>query len=139
MKKLLRHLQKFYWLILIVIIVSCRGRGGINNPGYVQPSYSYSTYSGGYGTDYYSGAALFIISQLDGYSEGFNVTVSGAGSYTLAPGVNQIQFNYLLPGSYPFTVTTVSGYSASPNAGYYISGYVTVYQGSTTQVNVYTE
>jgi len=63
------------------------------------------------------------------YVESFQVTLSGAGSYTLPYGSNQIQFNFLYPGSYAFTLYVSSGQV--------ISGYVNVYAGTTTQLNLY--
>jgi len=132
MKKLSGYQKKFYWLTLVVVLVAgCRGRGGnYGNPGYTQPQYSSSTYYGGYGTDYYTGCAIFIMSPTSGYAETYSVSVSGAGSYTIPYGTNQIQFNYLTPGSYPFSVYV-------NETGQYINGYVSVYSSTTSQVNVY--
>jgi len=125
MEKLTGYIKKYFFIAVAIILLGC----GKSGSGYVQPQYTYTTYPGTYGTDYYTGCVLVIVSPLSGYVESFQVTLSGAGSYTLPYGSNQIQFNFLYPGSYAFTLYVSSGQV--------ISGYVNVYAGTTTQLNLY--
>lgn len=126
MKKITGYIRKYFYILFLIALLGCRG--GVGSPGYVQPQYSYNTYYGGYGTDYYSGAVVVVVSPASGY-ESFQISIQGAGTYNLPYGTNQIQFNYLLPGSY--------GFSISSSTGYYLNGYVTVYSTTTTQLNIY--
>ena len=126
MKRLTEYTRRYFYIAFVALLLGCRGNGG-----YVQPLYSYNTYYGGTGTDYYTGALYFVISPLGGgYGESYEIIVSGVGTYDLPYGANQLQLNFLYPGTYQFTLNVLP-------SGQYIYGTINVYSTTTTQVNIY--
>jgi hypothetical protein len=127
MKKLTGYIKRYFFIAVVAVLFGC-GRGSGSN---IQPLYSYNTYYGGGGTDYYTGALYFVISPLNGgYGESYQIIVSGVGTYNLPYGSNQLQVNYLYPGTYQFTLNVLP-------SGQYIYGTINVYSSETTQVTIY--
>ena len=129
MKKLTGYIKRYFFIVVAASILLGCGRGSN-----VQPLYSYNTYYGGTGTDYYTGALYFVVSPLSGgYGESYQIIVSSGGtynSYNFPYGANQLQVNFLYPGTYQFTLNVLP-------SGQYIYGTINVYSSTTTQVNIY--